>query len=172
MHHALVMHWLEEGRHPSHLVVCTGAPQSPAPKIGTGTGQERNLRRTAARNSRCGPCSCRCWPRSSGTSPEGARSPRGVRGCRQVGRTLGLERGARTTDKKYTAPDTCVSSPHIRTRPRLLDHLRTTCQSRASHTLSRIVVEEACATYTSRYIRPIRQKRAGVRKGKERRTPK
>ncbi len=41
-----------------------------------------HLPRTAARSSRCGPCSCRCWSTSPWTSPAGARSPREAQGCR------------------------------------------------------------------------------------------
>jgi hypothetical protein len=40
------------------------------------------LPQTAARSSRCGPCSCRCWSTSAWTSPGGARSPREAQGCR------------------------------------------------------------------------------------------
>jgi hypothetical protein len=38
--------------------------------------------RTAARSSRCGPCSCRCWSTSPWKSPAGARSPREAQGSR------------------------------------------------------------------------------------------
>eukprot|EP00961_Rhodomonas_salina_P044281 594837-Rhodomonas_salina.3 len=44
--------------------------------------------RTAARSSRCVPCSCRCWSMCYGWIPWGARNPRGAQGFRQGAGTL------------------------------------------------------------------------------------